>query len=399
MAEFRDRSFDFELRSIDEADDGLTFEGYAAVFNTPAQIEERDGSQFEEVIAPTAFNRAINSGRKPILMFNHGKHPLIGTMPLGTITEWTADTKGVFVRGRLTDNWLIQPVRDAIRDGAITGMSFRMEDVKDKWSGPRTPLCRYGTSRTITELKVLELGPVVSPAYDDTTAMVRSVRAALDSFEVRDDETTVITTQDEGAHEDVVEAVTQKWGLTSKDVYPIEFYDDRMVFVVQRSAAGGDQYHGLWQVAYSRGGDGTVTIGDPQMVQAVEPRSTDLGGEERDKYTADDRKTMASNGQAMPDGSYPIADKEDLANAIHAVGRGGGSHNTIRAHIIKRAKALGASNMIPDNWNADGSMRSTSDEPATTRTSDEPAVREPHDTQAARERYLRTLELSRRGIR
>lgn len=76
-----------------------------------------------------------------------------------------------------------------------------------------------------------------------------------------------------------------------------------------------------------------------------------------DKYDADDRKRMGSSGEAMPDGSYPIADEEDLGNAIHAVGRGGADHDAIRRHIIKRADALGLSSRIPDNWAADGSIK------------------------------------------
>ena len=78
------------------------------------------------------------------------------------------------------------------------------------------------------------------------------------------------------------------------------------------------------------------------------------------KYSADQMKSMAAKGQAMKNASgapsYPIADEEDLSNAIHAVGRGGSSHNAIRKHIIARAKALGLSSRIPDNWNPDGSM-------------------------------------------
>lgn len=71
------------------------------------------------------------------------------------------------------------------------------------------------------------------------------------------------------------------------------------------------------------------------------------------KYSADDRKTMAGKGTAMSDGSYPIADSEDLHNAIHAVGRGkNNSHAAIRAHIKTRAKSLGLSSEIPDDWTA-----------------------------------------------
>lgn len=75
------------------------------------------------------------------------------------------------------------------------------------------------------------------------------------------------------------------------------------------------------------------------------------------KYNTDDRKRMASSGAAMDDGSYPIADEGDLDNAIHAVGRGGADHNAIRRHVISRAKSLGASSKIPDNWAADGSLK------------------------------------------
>lgn len=82
------------------------------------------------------------------------------------------------------------------------------------------------------------------------------------------------------------------------------------------------------------------------------------GGRPRnaDKYKQADRDKMAKSGEAMSDGSYPIADEEDLNNAIRAVGRGGADHDAIRRHIIKRAKAIGHSDAIPDNWNADGSV-------------------------------------------
>lgn len=80
-----------------------------------------------------------------------------------------------------------------------------------------------------------------------------------------------------------------------------------------------------------------------------------------DKYKQADRDEMARSGEAMPDGSYPIADEEDLDSAIRAVGRGGADHDAIRRHVIKRAEALGLSSRIPDNWNADGSLKDLSE--------------------------------------
>jgi hypothetical protein len=75
------------------------------------------------------------------------------------------------------------------------------------------------------------------------------------------------------------------------------------------------------------------------------------------KYDAADLKRMAANHEAMPDESYPVADKADLTSAIRAVGRGGADHDAIRRHVIARAEALGATSEIPDNWNADGSLK------------------------------------------
>lgn len=78
------------------------------------------------------------------------------------------------------------------------------------------------------------------------------------------------------------------------------------------------------------------------------------------KYTAEQLRQMLADGKAFknPDGepSYPIGDTEDLGNAIRAVGRGKGDHDAVRAYIVRRAKALGASDQIPENWNSDGSL-------------------------------------------
>lgn len=67
-------------------------------------------------------------------------------------------------------------------------------------------------------------------------------------------------------------------------------------------------------------------------------------------YDTEQRKRMAENGTAMPDGSYPIADCEDLANAIQAIGRAKDPEAT-KAHIRKRKRALGCEDIeIPDTW-------------------------------------------------
>ena len=165
MSERVTRSFDFEVRNVSETGDGLTLEGYAAVFDTPTAIRDRLG-EYDETIARGAFSKTL-SERTPVLQFDHGTHPMIGSIPLGQIRSVTEDDNGLFVKARLSDNWLVQPVREAIENGSIRGMSFQFQVLRDEWNDENT-------ARTIQEVKLYELGPVVFPAYEQTSVGVRS---------------------------------------------------------------------------------------------------------------------------------------------------------------------------------------------------------------------------------
>lgn len=73
---------------------------------------------------------------------------------------------------------------------------------------------------------------------------------------------------------------------------------------------------------------------------------------------AQTRREAEGRGQAMPGGRFPIRNRDDLLKAIHAVGRAKGGEagrRAVRRFIIRRAKALGLSNLIPDTWKPDGS--------------------------------------------
>lgn len=74
-----------------------------------------------------------------------------------------------------------------------------------------------------------------------------------------------------------------------------------------------------------------------------------LAREEARKFKAEKRRKMAKAGTAMPDGSFPIANAEDLANAIRLAGKAK-DPAAARRHIIRRARALGLSDRIPDSW-------------------------------------------------
>lgn len=160
------------MNGDDEEDDGLTLVGYAAVFNSPTRIAGM-GGDFTEVIAPGAFRRTIRAQR-PVMQFDHGQHPLIGSLPIAAIRSLAEDDRGLYVEARVFDNWLTEPLRDAIREEAISGMSFRFSVVKDSW----TKTEQGDRVRTLKEVRLYELGPVVHPAYGDTSVALRSLERA-----------------------------------------------------------------------------------------------------------------------------------------------------------------------------------------------------------------------------
>lgn len=68
-------------------------------------------------------------------------------------------------------------------------------------------------------------------------------------------------------------------------------------------------------------------------------------------FSTKQRDKLASSGAAMADGSYPIPDQDALRRAIASYGRAKPEDRpSVKAHIVKRAKALGCADMLPDGW-------------------------------------------------
>lgn len=81
---------------------------------------------------------------------------------------------------------------------------------------------------------------------------------------------------------------------------------------------------------------------------------------------AQEMRDLVNQGKAMPapgdrPGRFNIENRSDLQNAILAVGRVRPNTDEARAQvrrfIMKRAAQLNLSNVIPANWNADGSLK------------------------------------------
>lgn len=67
------------------------------------------------------------------------------------------------------------------------------------------------------------------------------------------------------------------------------------------------------------------------------------------EFTESSRKKMAKSGSALPGGGFPIPDIDALKRAIQSIGRAK-NPAAAKAHIKKRAAALGATNLIPKDW-------------------------------------------------
>jgi HK97 family phage prohead protease len=78
-------------------------------------------------------------------------------------------------------------------------------------------------------------------------------------------------------------------------------------------------------------------------------KSADDEDDQRREFSAAKRQRLAREGKALPDGSFPIVTVQDLKNAIVAVGRAK-DRDRAMAHIRKRARQMGYSNLIPESW-------------------------------------------------
>lgn len=148
------------------ADTGRTIAGYAAVFNSAADI----AGFFREVIAPGAFAEAVSGDVRALVDHDTGR--VIGRTTAGTL-RLAEDDKGLAVEIDLPDTGDGRDLGELIKRGDVSGMSFGFEVTKQTWDETgEIPL------RTIQAVKLFEVSVVAFPAYDDTTIALRSLTEA-----------------------------------------------------------------------------------------------------------------------------------------------------------------------------------------------------------------------------
>ncbi|WP_200263653.1 HK97 family phage prohead protease [Streptomyces sp. HSG2] len=148
----------------------LTIHGYGIVFNSPSA--PLGSPPLIEQISPAAWSPE-NDATDVLCTFDHDTRNYLGRRSAGTL-RLGADRTGIWFECDLPDTAAGRDVFALVQRGDIPGCSFTFRADDDEWSktSDGTPL------RTVTHMRVLELGPVLTPAYPDTSVAVRSMRNA-----------------------------------------------------------------------------------------------------------------------------------------------------------------------------------------------------------------------------
>lgn len=146
---------------------GRRLEGYAAVFNTAANIGE-----FSETIAPGAFAETISEGRDVLALADHDPSRVLARTRSGTL-KLAEDGKGLAFDLSVPATTLGNDVLALAERGDLGGMSFAFSVPKggERWDGKKRTLSRL----TLHEISVVSAWP----AYGGTSVQARRMTPRL----------------------------------------------------------------------------------------------------------------------------------------------------------------------------------------------------------------------------
>lgn len=173
------RDLDRPLEFRDMGSDGKWIGGYATVF-MPRESKNLGG--FVERVASHAFDEVRTSGWKNldntgvVCRYNHDSNMVLGTTDAGTL-RLNPDRIGL--------DYMVRPpearadIRELVERGDIrySSFAFRVMNGGDEWGVDE----RNFPIRTLHSVELVDVAPVLSPGYPDSTAAVRATTSALES--------------------------------------------------------------------------------------------------------------------------------------------------------------------------------------------------------------------------
>lgn len=155
---------------VENEGDNIKLRGYAAVFNQWTNINDWWGGAYKERIQKGAFSKTI-SEMDVMSVWNHNTDIVLGSSKNGTLSL-REDDYGLYIEIDPPNSPEGLSKIESVRRGDVKKMSFAFEIIKkeDEFDDKRKL-----KNRTLTELKLYEVSPVVFPAYPQTSIGARSL--------------------------------------------------------------------------------------------------------------------------------------------------------------------------------------------------------------------------------
>jgi HK97 family phage prohead protease len=336
-----------EIREIiggPDEDRRLVLEGYASVFGTFYPI----GRGVEEQVVPGAFKRTLKESPRVALRVEHDHLPLAHTKT-GSL-KLREDAKGLRVTANLNPRDPDAQGLLAKSENSPIEMSFsfrcnreeRSEDMKQRWVKEAlidkcdVSACCFGANPDTS----MTMGQRGDSSLSERRAFVEQLSGW-------------------GGHRGVTlgdSSGSATRGRSQISVPRTPWQPSRAALTLAKAkraryATAPSVSHGVIRAARGQ--------------QAADQLASEYAtGEMRasSKYTAADVAKLGREGLAHKrlDGkgyNFPAADHEDVKNAVRALGRTPASERpSVRRFLMQRAKALGATYLIPKTWHAGGSL-------------------------------------------
>lgn len=151
-----------ELRTLENDEDKMIVEGYAAIFES-----ETDLGWCKEIIDKNAFSNC--NMQDCVFKYNHNNNCLILARTRNKSLQLIVDDKGLKIIAELIDTTNNRDIYKMIKSGLLDKMSFAFAVRKQEWD--------YDTdTRRILEIdKLFDVSVVDIPAYDNTEIYARSI--------------------------------------------------------------------------------------------------------------------------------------------------------------------------------------------------------------------------------
>ena len=166
-----------EIRTAKLAMNGDKIGGYASVYDAPSHpLTVRGingGKPFTEKVARGAFDNSLRTNIS--LLVGHDSRDLLANTKSGLL-QLNSDAHGLAFEVTLPDTQRAKDIRALVDANVLSEMSFGFNVIADSWSG---------STRTLTQVRLLEVSIVENGAYPQTSAEARTLSSGLSRLRLR----------------------------------------------------------------------------------------------------------------------------------------------------------------------------------------------------------------------